>query len=314
MRIVVLDSAPAFDGLDLASLSALGDLTVHAATVADQTAARLQDADVAVLNKVRVTPADFAAAPNLKLISVLATGYDVVDVPAAKAAGVTVCNVAGYSTASTAQTAIGLLLALVQGIPANTAAVAAGEWTARGIWSFSLTPLTELDGKTIAIVGYGAIGKRVGAVAEALGMRVVPVAVPGREREGRVPLADALPVADIVSLHCPLTPLTRGLVDAPFLSSLKPGARIVNAARGPVVDEAAVAAALRAGTLAGYATDVLSVEPPPADNPLIGAPNCLITPHLAWASLESRQRLLAETVANIAAFTAGAPRNAVAAP
>lgn len=311
MRIVALDASPAFDGLDAAPLEAIGALTLHARTLPDQTAARLADADVALTNKVRLPPEVFAAAPRLKMVSVLATGYDVVDTAAAKAAGVTVCNVAGYSTASTAQTAIGLLLALTQGLVANASSVAAGEWSARGIWSYTLCPLTELDGKTMAVVGYGAIGRRVGAVAQALGMRVVPVAVPGRERDGRTPLAQALPLADVVSLHCPLTPQTRGLVDAGFLERLKPGARIVNAARGPVVDEAAVAQALRTGRLAGYATDVLASEPPPPDHPLIGAPNCVVTPHLAWASREARERLLAETAANVAAFAAGTPRNVV---
>ncbi|MFM7322312.1 MAG: NAD(P)-dependent oxidoreductase, partial [Armatimonadota bacterium] len=249
---------------------------------------------------------------GLRLITVLANGHDIIDSEAARAAGVAVCNVAGYSTASTAQTAIGLLLSLTQGISVNAARCAEGEWTRRGIWSWSDTPLVELDGKTMAIFGYGAIGRRVGAVAEALGMRVLAAALPGRPSQDRVPMAEALAAADVVSLHCPLTPATRGLVDSTFLESMKPSAMLVNAARGPVVDEAAVAAALRSGRLAGYATDVLSSEPPPADHPLAGAPNCVVTPHLAWASKEARERLLAETAANIAAFLAGTPRNRVA--
>jgi glycerate dehydrogenase len=312
VRIVALDTDPAFTNLDTAPLEVLGSYEGFAATGSDTLAARIADADIVLTNKVRLGAEQFAAAPRLKLVSVLATGYDMVDAAAAKAAGVAVCNVAGYSTASTAQTAIGLLLALTQGIAVNSALCADGEWTRRGIWSWSAVPLCELDGKTLAIVGYGAIGKRVGAIAAALGMNVVPVALPGREKPGHVALADALPIADVVSLNCPLTDSTRGLVNADFLNQLKPGARIVNAARGPVVDETAVAAALRAGTLAGYATDVLATEPPPADHPLVGAPNCVITPHLAWASVEARTRLLAETAANIAAFLAGNPRNRVA--
>ena len=310
-RIVVLDAAPALTGLDLGALDALGNVVVHEATAPVDIASRIADADIVVLNKVRLGAAEFADAPRLRLVCVLATGHDVVDSDAARAAGVALCNVAGYSTASTAQTAIGLLLALAQGIVVNAAGCADGEWTRRGIWSWSDTPLVELDGKTLAIVGFGAIGRRVGAAAQALGMRVVPAAVPGRPTEGRTPLAEVLPVADAVSLHCPLTPLTRGLVDATFLAAMRPGAFLVNAARGPVVDESAVADALRSGRLAGYATDVLSSEPPPADHPLAGAPNCVITPHLAWASAEARRRLLAETAGNIEAFLAGAARNRV---
>ena len=311
-RIVALDTDPAFTGLDLTPISSLGDLIAHADTAPEQVAERIADAEVVLSNKVRMDAAAFAAAPKLRMISVLATGYDMVDIAAAKAAAVAVCNVAGYSTASTAQTAIGLLLALTQGIATNAPLCADGEWTRRGIWSWSATPLVELYGKTLVVIGYGAIGKRVGAVAEALGMRVVPASLPGREKDGHVPLESALPMADVVSLHCPLSDSTRGLVNGQFLARLKPGARIVNAARGPVVDEAAVADALRGGHLAGYATDVLASEPPPANHPLATAPNCVITPHLAWASLESRSRLLEETAANIAAFLSGTPRNRVA--
>jgi len=311
-RIVALDTDPAFTGLDPSPLEILGHYVAYAATSPEQVSERIEGADIVLSNKVKLNAAHFSAAPSLRMVSVLATGYDMIDSAAAKEAGVAVCNVAGYSTASTAQTAVGLLLALTQGIPVNAGLCADGEWTRRAIWSWSATPLVELDGKTIAMVGYGAIGKRVGAVASALGMNVVPVALPGREKPGHTPLADILPVADFVSLHCPLTDTTRALVNRDFLARLKPGARIVNAARGPVVDEVAVADALNAGHLAGYATDVLAQEPPPADHPLAGAPNCVITPHLAWASVESRSRLLQETAANIAAFLAGTPRNRVA--
>jgi len=311
-RIVALDADPALAGLDTSALEQLGPFVRHARTAPEERAERIADADIVVVNKVRLGAEEFAAAPNLRLVTILATGHDIIDSDAARAAGVAVCNVAGYSTASTAQTAIGLLLALTQGIAVNAARCAEGEWTRRGIWSWSDTPLVELDGKTMAILGYGAIGRRVGAVATALGMRVLPAALPGRPAEDRVPLDEALAAADVVSLHCPLTPATRDLVDSRFLDSMKSGALLVNAARGPVVDEAAVAAALRSGRLAGYATDVLSAEPPPADHPLAGAPNCVVTPHLAWASKEARERLLAETVANISAFLAGTPRNRVA--
>lgn len=270
---------------------------------------RLADAEVVVLNKVALTAATLALAPKLKQITVLATGHDVVDGAAARAAGVTLCNVAGYSTASTAQHAIALLLELTNQVGRHAAAVATGEWQARGIWSWADTPLMELEGKTLALVGYGAIGGRVGTLAEALGMRVLPVT--RTPREGTYPLEQALSQADIVVLQCPLTPATRGLIDTETLALLKPGALLVNCARGPVIDEAAVAAALHSGHLAGFATDVLSTEPPAPDNPLLSAPRTVITPHHAWATKAARERLLAETVANIAAFQAGHPRNVV---
>jgi len=310
VRVVALDASPALDDLDLSSLEALGTLTVHAATAPESLAERLADADVVILNKVRLGAAELALAPKLRLITVLATGYDVIDTAAAKAQGVTVCNVAGYSTASTAQHALALLLELTNQVGRHAATVASGEWQRRGIWSWADTPLMELDGKTLVLIGYGAIGSRVARIAEALGMRVLPVV--RTAREGTYTLETALPQADVVLLQCPLTPQTRGLVDAAFLAQLKPGTLLVNCARGPVLDDAAVAAALASGQLAGFATDVTTTEPPTDDNPLLSAPNTLITPHHAWATRAARERLLAETVANIAAFQNGSPRNTVA--
>lgn len=309
MTLTVLDASPALDGLDLAALEALGSLTVHAATPAASLPERLADAEVVVLNKVRLGAAELALAPRLKLITVLATGYDVVDLAATRERGVTVCNVAGYSTASTAQHAIALLLELTNQVGLHARHVAEGEWVRRGVWSYAQSPLQELEGKTLVIVGYGAIGSRIGQVARALGMRVLPVA--RTQREGTYSLAQALPQADVVLLQCPLTPETRHLVDASFLAQLRPGALLLNVARGPVVEEGAVAEALRTGHLAGFAADVLSTEPPSPDNPLLHAPNTLLTPHLAWAARASRERLLAETVGNIRAFVSGTPRNRV---
>ena len=309
MKITVLDASPALDGLDCAALSALGELTVHTATSKEALSAHLEVAEVVVLNKVQLDAAAFAATPHLKLITVLATGYDVVDTVAARAAGVTVCNVAGYSTASTAQHAIALLLELTNQVGRHALSVAGGQWQAREIWSWAETDLVELEGKTLALVGYGAIGSRIGNVAKALGMRVLPVTK--TRREGAYALEEALPQADVVLLQCPLTPQTRHLINTETLAQLRPGTLLVNCARGPVIDEAAVAAALHSGHLAGFATDVLSTEPPASDNPLLSAPNTLITPHHAWATRASRERLLAETAHNIQAFLAGAPRNVV---
>jgi glycerate dehydrogenase len=309
MKITVLDASPALDELDCAALSALGELTVHTATSNKALSAHLEAAEVVVLNKVRLDAAVFAATPHLKLVTVLATGYDVVDTVAARAAGVTVCNVAGYSTASTAQHAIALLLELTNQVGRHAQSVAAGQWQTRGIWSWAETDLVELEGKTLALVGYGAIGSRIGNVAKALGMRVLPVTK--TPREGTHTLEAALPQADVVLLQCPLTPQTRHLINTETLALLHPGTFLINCARGPVIDEAAVAAALHSQHLAGFATDVLSTEPPASDNPLLSAPNTLITPHHAWATRASRERLLAETAENIRAFWAGEPRNVV---
>lgn len=315
MKIVVLDALPATDGLDTAALAACGELVVFDATPAEETAAHVTGAQIVVTNKVRLGAPEMDAAPELKLIAVLATGYDIIDTAAAVSRGIAVCNVRGYSTPSTAQTTIALLLEMTHQAGRHAAAVRAGEWTRRGVWSWWEKAPVELEGKTLAILGMGAIGSRVARIAEALGMRVQAVQLPGRPpRPDRLPLDRVLPEADVVSLHCPLTPQTHRLVDASFLARLKPGARLINIARGPLIDEQAVADALRSGRLAGYAADVLAAEPPPADHPLQRAPNCLLTPHYAWASRAARERLLAETVENIRAFLAGAPRNVVAGP
>lgn len=319
MKIVVLDALPldAHRDLDWSPLAALGSLTCYDQTSPDETATRVTEANAVYTNKVRLTAEHFALAPNLRLVSVLATGYDVVDVAAARERGVQVCNVPGYSTPSTAQTTIALLLELCHRTGHHARAVAEGEWQRRGLWSFWDQAPVELAGKTLSLVGYGQIGQRVAAISEALGMTVVTAVVPGREAATsaasypRLPLENALRVADVVSLHCPLTPATRGLLNAERLALLKPSARVVNTARGPLVDEAAVAHALHEGRLAGYAADVLSTEPPAPDNPLLSAPNCIITPHFAWASRESRQRLLEESVQNLRAFLTGSPRNVV---
>lgn len=317
MKIVILDARPMDAGdLDWTPLRALGDLTLHGQSAPDAVNERIAEADIVYTNKVRLPADAFAAAPRLKLVSVLATGYDVIDLAAARQRGVTVCNVPGYAAPSVAQTTIALLLELANRVGAHAEAVAAGAWTEGGIWSFWRFPLVELAGKTLVVVGLGAIGGKVAGIARALGMEVVAAELPGRSASGgpfpRVPLDEALPRADVISLHCPLTPETRHLIDADRLARLKPTAFLVNTARGALVDEAALAAALRAGRLAGYAADVLSVEPPPSDNPVLSAPNCLLTPHFAWASREARQRLLDASVENLRAFLAGRPQNVVA--
>ena len=317
MNIVILDAHPMDAGdLDWTPLRALGRLSLHAQTSPEQVTERIAHAEVVCTNKVPLDRMVFAAAaPHLKLVSVLATGYNIVDVSAARDHGVTVCNVPGYSTPSVAQTTIALLLEMTNRAGEHTAAVRAGAWTQAGTWSFWNGPLVELAGKTLVVVGLGAIGRQVAGIAAALGMKVVAAQLPDRPASDsaypRVSLDEAFSLADVITLHCPLTPQTQQLVNAERLTRMKPSAFPLNTSRGPLVDEAAVTAALQAGRLAGYAADVLTIEPPAPDNPLLSAPNCLVTPHLGWASRESRQRLLDATVENVKAFIDGKPWNLV---
>lgn len=317
MNIVILDTQPSNPGdISWAPLEALGQLQTYELSPPENIIDRAMEADVVITNKCKLTADIIGALPNLKLICATATGHDNIDSTAARGKGVAVCNVPAYSTASTAQTSIALLLELTQHCGLHSDAVHAGEWTNAPVFCFWKTPLVELDGKTMLLVGSGNIGSAVGRIAAAFGMTVRSAILPGRPATGsgpfeRVALDDALPEADVLSLHCPLTDETRGLVNADLLKRMKSSAMIINAARGPVVVEQDVADALHNGTLAGYATDVLSAEPPPADNPLLGAPRCIITPHLAWATLEARQRLWDAIAANIQAFVAGIPQNVV---
>ena len=316
MRIVVLDSRPLDDGdLDWAPLRALGELTLHDNTAPEQVIERIRDAQAVFSNKVEVGAAAMDAAPHVKFIGVLATGYNNVDVAAARQRGVTVCNVPGYGTNFVAQTTLALLLEMCHRAGAHDAAVRAGQWQKTGAFSFWNGPLVELDGKTLVIVGLGAIGRRVARIAEACGMNVVAAQLPGREKSDeefpRLPLDEALAQADVVSLHCPLTPQTREIINAERLRLFKPSALLVNTARGLLVNDEELAAALKNGQIAGYAADVLSQEPPPENHPLLSAPRCIVTPHFSWASREARQRLLDIAVENLRKFLADAPQNVV---
>jgi glycerate dehydrogenase len=254
-------------------------------------------------------------APRLKLISVLATGYDVVDLQAAREHDVTVCNVPSYSAAFTAQTAIALLMELTHHVGLHADAVRAGAWSAQKYFSFWKTPLVELDEKVLLLVGTGNIGSRVGEIANAFGMKVLAAQLPGRDGSkstfDRIPLEEGLAQADVVSLHCPLTDQTRQLINAQTLSLMKKSALLINTARGALVDENALANALQNDIIAGYAADVLDGEPPRENNPLLHVTNAIITPHLGWASLECRQRLLNVSVENAKRFLKGAPQNVV---
>ncbi len=311
-KILVLDGYVANPGdLSWSELEALGQVTVFDRTEAQDVAERLRGAAIAVTNKTLLPREVFAACPELRLVSVLATGTNVVDLQAAADHGVLVSNVPSYSTASTAQHTIALLLELAVRVGDHSAGVHAGRWTQSPDFSYWDSPLVELDGLTLGIVGFGAIGQRVATIAQALGMKVLAHSRAERQFSDVrfVDKATLLRESDAVSLHCPLTPETRHFIDRAALSLMKPSAFLLNASRGPVVDDVALAAALNEGRIAGAALDVLREEPPPASCPLLGAKNCIITPHIAWATRAARKRLLAQTVENVRAFLAGTPIN-----
>lgn len=318
MRIVILDAFTTNPGdLDWGPVAALGELTVHDRTPDEEIVARASGADALLTNKTQLSAATLAALPGLRYVGVLATGVNVVDLTAAAAAGVTVTNVPGYSTPGVAQAVFGLLLELTNQTGALSASARTGRWQACDDFCYWDGELVELDGLTFGIVGYGAIGRRVAEIARALGMRVVASSrsrPAGMSAEGVefLSLDDVFRTADVVSLHCPLTPETKQFVNADRLASMKPSAYLVNTARGGLVDEQALADALAAGRIAGAGLDVLTQEPPRAGSPLLTAPNCVITPHVAWATRKARARLIAAAAANLAAFLAGRPQNVVA--
>ena len=317
MRIVVLDGHtlnPGDNPWD--ALARVGELVVHDRTPPGAVIARAADAEIVLTNKTVLGADAIAALPRLRFVTVLATGYDVVDVAAARRRGIPVSNVPEYGTAGVAQHTLALLLELCHRVGDHARAVAAGEWTRAPDFCFWLVPPLELGGLTIGIVGLGRIGRRVAALAHGLGMRVIATGTTRRDAPDYAGFAwrsipELFSEADVISLHCPLTAQTAGFVNRELLARVKPTAFLLNTARGGLVDEAALAAALAAGRLAGAAVDVLSSEPPHPDNPLLGAPNCIITPHIAWASLAARRQLMAATVRNVEAFLAGKPVNVV---
>ena len=315
MKIVILDAYAANPGdLSWDEFAALGELTVYDRTAQEDTAARIGDAEVVFINKVRLTDEIFAACPNLKLVSILATGYNIVDLAAARRRGITVCNVPGYSTRAVVQMTFALLLEICQQVGLHSGAVHTGRWQTCPDFCFWDRPLIELDGKTMGIVGYGAIGSAVGTVAQALGMKLLVTArheKPVPEGARFVSLPELLAQSDVVSLHCPQTAENARMIDAGALAQMKDGAILLNTARGGLLDEQAVADALRSGKLLAAGMDVVSAEPIRADNPLLTAPNCFLTPHIAWAPLETRRRLQAISAENLRAFLAGKPQNVV---
>ena len=316
MRGVFLDLGTVSNGdLDTSVLTGvLPGLAIHEQTPQAEVAARIAGCDVVLLNKCRITRGMMAANPQLRLIALTATGVDNVDVAAARKAGIAVTNLRDYCTPSVVQHVFAMLLSLTHHLGAYDRFARSGEWGRAGQFSVFPFPIRELKGRAMGIVGYGTLGRGVAAVAEALGMQVLVSNRPGgAPRAGRLDLADLLPRVDVLSLHCPLTPATRGLIGGAELARMRPGAVIINTARGALIDATALAEALREGRLGGAGIDVLEQEPPVEGNPLLdpSLPNLVVTPHVAWAARESRQRCLDELAANIAAFLRGERRNRV---
>ena len=316
MKIVILDGFAANPGdLDWGWLKEYGELTVYDRTPEELIVDRAKDARIVILNKTPVSRATLAQLPEVKLIAVLATGYNIVDVEACRERGVMVANIPSYSVSAVAQQVFAFILEFANRVGLHTASVTAGEWAANPDFSYQKAPTAELLGKTIGIIGYGRIGRRVAALAKAFEMRVlVNTAHPEKYPEADVtflPLDELLPQCDFVTVHCPMTPQTDKLVNADFISKMKDGAFLVNTSRGGELDEQAVADALNRGKLAGAGIDVLSTEPPAPDNPLLSAKNIFITPHIAWASYETRVRLMEILKENIRGFVEGHPVNIV---
>ena len=315
MKIVILDGYASNPGdVRWDELAAFGELTVYERTARDEVVSRIKDAEIVFLNKTPVDASVFEQCKKLRMIGVLATGYNIVDIAAAKAHGVTVCNVPGYSTGAVAQMTFALLLEMTQHVGEHSQAVHAGQWQSCPDFCFWNAPLTELAGKTLGIVGYGAIGQAVGRIAQTFGMQLLVTArheKPVPEGAAFVTLEELLTRADVVTLHCPQTAENLHMIDAAALAKLKEGALLLNTARGGLIDEQAVADALKSGKLAGYGADVVSKEPIAADNPLLTAPNCYLTPHIAWAPKETRLRLHHIAAENLRAFLNGTPQNVV---
>jgi glycerate dehydrogenase len=317
MKIAVLDGYCLNPGdLNWDSLGQLGDVAVYDRTRVDEVLECAAGAQAVFTNKTPLPGYILEQLPDLRYIGVLATGYNVVDVEAARARGIVVTNIPTYGTSSVAQFVFALLLELCHNVGLHADAVRAGEWSHNPDWSFWKSPLVELAGKTMGIVGFGRIGRQTGRIADAMGMRVLAndtnqTNAPDYPDFAWAGLEQLLRDSDVVSLHSPLFPETRGMINARTLALMKPSAFLINTSRGPLVVDQDLADALNHGTIAGAGLDVLSVEPPAEDNPLLRARNCLVTPHIAWATRDARSRLMDLAVQNLAAWLSGAPRNVV---
>lgn len=317
MKITVLDGYGLNPGdLSWEELKKLGDLTVYDRTAPSETIERSAGSEILITNKTIIDRGIIEKLPDLRYIGVLATGYNVVDITAAREKGITVTNIPSYSTASVAQMVFSLLLAITNGVEHFTADNRAGRWSRNADFCYWDSPLMELAGKTFGIVGFGNIGSKVAGIALALGMKVMAQTSKSQEElptgiEKATGLEHLLKECDVISLHCPLTESTKHIINATTLAMMKPSAILINTGRGPLVDEIALAAALNSGALRGAGVDVLSCEPPSIDNPLLYARNCYTTPHIGWATTEARQRLMDIAVANVANFLNGTPTNVV---
>lgn len=312
MKICILDGYSLNPGdLDWSPVERLGDVTLFDRTPADKIVERAADADIVLTNKVPFSADTLRQLPRLRFICVLATGYNIIDTEAAARQGVVVANIPAYSTMSVAQMAFAHILNITNHVASYAREVDDGKWTNCPDFCFWDSALTELAGKTMGIVGLGNTGMATARIAVAMGMKVVAMTSKSADTlpEGitPAPLDDVLASADVVSLHCPLTPSTRHLINAASIAKMKPSAILINTGRGPLVDEQAVADALNGGRLAAFGADVLSQEPPRGDNPLLSARNCFLTPHIAWATLEARTRLMSTATENVRQFIAGEP-------
>lgn len=313
--IVILDGHTANPGdLSWSPIEAIGSLIVHPRTAAADVVRRASEADIVLTNKTVLTREAIGSLPRLRCIGVLATGYNIVDVEAAKERGIPVCNVPEYSTPNVAQAVFALLLELTNHVGHHARTVREGRWAACQDFCYWDGNLVELSGLTLGLVGYGRIGRAVASIGRAFGMRVLAcrrTTVSDDDATSLVDLPSLLRESDVVSLHCPLTPETRSLIRADTIGLMKPTAFLINTSRGPLVNEVDLAAALDHRRIAGAGLDVLSVEPPSASNPLLTARNCVITPHIAWATLNARRRLIDVTADNLRAFVAGHPQHVV---
>lgn len=316
MKIVILDGHAVNPGdLSWDFLNQFGEVIVYERTPVGEVAQRIADADIVLTNKSPITEQILNTCPNIKLVCVLATGYNVVDCEATKKRGIPVCNVPDYGTAAVAQFTFAMLLDLCHKVAYHAQTVREGKWCQCPDFCYWDTPQMELAGKTMGIIGFGRIGRAVGRIANAFGMRVIAYnrsqCDEGKAIGSYVNLEELLAASDVISLHCPLTAENTGMINTEAITKMKDGVILINTARGPLVDEAAVAAALESGKLRGFACDVISAEPMVENNPLKSAPNCIVTPHMAWAPIESRMRIQDCTERSIKAFLDGHPINTV---
>lgn len=316
MKIVILDGYTENPGdLSWEGFEKLGELTVYDRTMAGQVAERIGDAEAVITNKAPINRKVFESCPQIRYVGMLATGYNVVDVEAARERGIPVCNIPAYGTMAVAQMTFALLLEACQHVGAHSEAVKAGEWTSHEDWCFWKYPLIELVGKTMGIIGFGRIGKEVGRLARAFGMKVLAHdGFPTKEGGAiahYVELDELLAASDVISLHCPLLEGTKGIIHKKTIEKMKDGVILVNTSRGQLIVEEDLAEALQSGKVRAACLDVVSEEPIHAGNPLLKRENCIITPHIAWASKESRQRLMNIAVSNFVGFLNGETVNAV---